>query len=81
MTITKQPVLSVIIPTYNIEKYLRECLDSIVNQTYENLEIIIIDDNSNDGTNEIISRIANNKTISSIISRTTYNNYMLLFIY
>ncbi len=58
MTITKQPVLSVIIPTYNIEKYLRECLDSIVNQTYENLEIIIIDDNSSDSTPDIIREYA-----------------------
>lgn len=41
-------------PTYNIEQYLRQCLDSVVNQTYTNLEIIIIDDNSTDSTPDII---------------------------
>lgn len=51
-------LLSVIVPTYNIEKYLRACLDSIVNQTYKNLEIIIIDDNSSDSTPEIIRHYA-----------------------
>ena len=41
-------VISVIIPVYNVEKYIRKCLESIINQTYRNLEIIIIDDGSKD---------------------------------
>jgi glycosyltransferase involved in cell wall biosynthesis len=45
--------ISVIIPVYNTESYLRKCLDSIVNQTYRELEIIIIDDGSTDGSGEI----------------------------
>lgn len=45
--------LSIIIPIYNSEKYLRECLDSIVNQTYQNLEIILIDDGSKDDSYSI----------------------------
>ena len=45
--------ISVIIPVYNTESYLRKCLDSIVNQTYRDLEIIIIDDGSTDGSGEI----------------------------
>ena len=56
----KTPLLTVILPTYNIESYLRVCLDSVVNQTYKNLEIIIIDDNSSDGTPEIIKEYAAN---------------------
>ncbi len=54
----KNPKLSIIIPTYSVEKYLPECLDSVVNQTYQNLEIIIIDDVSNDSTPQIIREYA-----------------------
>ena len=43
-----KPLISVIVPVYNVEKYLDECLGSIVNQTYKNLEIILIDDASPD---------------------------------
>ena len=38
--------VSVIVPVFNVEKYLRQCLDSILQQTYQNLEIIIINDGS-----------------------------------
>lgn len=43
-----QPLISVIVPVYNVEKYLYRCVKSIVNQTYENLEIILVDDGSPD---------------------------------
>lgn len=42
------PLISVIVPVYNVEKYLARCVDSIVNQTYKNLEIILVDDGSTD---------------------------------
>lgn len=45
--------ISVIVPVYNVEKYLIECLDSIIKQTYANLEIILIDDGSPDGCGSI----------------------------
>ena len=48
--------LSVIIPVYNGEKYIEECLDSIVNQTYKDLQIIVVNDGSKDNTEEIIKK-------------------------
>lgn len=41
-------LISVIIPVYNIEKYIANCLESVVSQTYNNIEVIVIDDGSND---------------------------------
>ena len=46
--------ISVIVPAYNVEKYLRRCLDSLVYQTYPYLEILVIDDGSTDGTRGIM---------------------------
>ena len=50
--------ISVLIPSYNVEKYIRECLDSIVNQTFEDMEIICIDDRSTDSTLDILNEYA-----------------------
>ncbi len=48
-----KPKISVIIPIYNIEQYLPRCVDSIVNQTYRDLQIILVDDGSTDGSRDI----------------------------
>lgn len=53
-----KPLVSVIVPAYNIEKYISRCLDSIRAQSYSNLEIIVIDDGSTDNTGEIIDEYA-----------------------
>lgn len=53
MDMTK-PIISVVMPVYNGEKYLREAIDSILNQTYNNFEFIILNDGSTDKTEEII---------------------------
>lgn len=49
----ESPKISVIIPVYNVEQYLRQCLDSVVNQTYKNLEIFCVDDGSTDNSGKI----------------------------
>ena len=54
----KTPLVSVIIPAYNHEKYIGECLDSILSQDYSNFEIIILDDGSKDKTPEVIKNYA-----------------------
>ncbi len=53
-----QPLISVIIPVYKAEKYLRECVDSVIDQTYSNLEIILVDDGSPDGCPAICDEYA-----------------------
>ena len=50
--------VSVIIPVYNVEKYLRECLDSVVTQDLDDIEIICINDGSTDGSSRILAEYA-----------------------
>ena len=52
------PLVSVLIPVYNASQYLRECLDSIINQTYKNIEIICVDDGSQDTSALILEEYA-----------------------
>jgi glycosyltransferase involved in cell wall biosynthesis len=52
------PKVSVIIPVYNMEGYLRECIDSVINQTYRDIEIICVNDGSTDGSSSILEEYA-----------------------
>ena len=54
----EKSLISVIVPVYNVEPYLRQCLDSIVNQSYTNLQIIVVDDGSTDGSQTICNEYA-----------------------
>ena len=53
-----EPLLSVLIPVYNVESYLRECIDSVLNQSYDNLEVICVDDGSTDNSGLILDNYA-----------------------
>lgn len=52
------PLISVIVPCYNVEKYLPRCINSIINQTYNNIEILLVDDGSPDQCGEICEKYA-----------------------
>ena len=61
--------VSVIVPIYNVDKFLRKCIDSILNQTYKELEIILVDDGSTDKSGEICDEYSNRFTNISTIHK------------
>lgn len=65
---TNSPLVSVIIPVYNVEKFLRQCLDSVVNQSYQNLEIVCVNDGSPDNSIEILEEYARQDSRFRVIS-------------
>ena len=56
-------MISVIVPVYNVKPYLRKCLDSIINQTYKDMEILIVDDGSTDGSGDICDEYKTDKRV------------------
>ncbi|MCM3729100.1 glycosyltransferase family 2 protein [Neobacillus cucumis] len=65
----KQPLVTVFIPMYNGEEYIQEALDSIINQTYKNLDILVVDDGSTDNSNKIVSSY-NDPRIRLLVNET-----------
>lgn len=63
------PTISIIIPIYNMEQFLERCLDSIVNQTYTSLEIILVNDGSTDSSGDICDAYAHNDSRIKVISQ------------
>lgn len=57
------PLISVLMPAYNAEKYIKEAIESILNQTFSNFEFIIIDDGSIDATEEIIKSFKDSRIV------------------
>ena len=55
---TKLPLISVVVPIYNVERYLEECIESILSQTYSNIEVVLVDDGSTDNCPAICDRYA-----------------------
>ncbi len=73
-----RPKVSIIVPIYNSETYLEECLDSIINQTLKEIEIICVNDGSTDNSLDILNRYAPNDDRITIINKqnTGYGNSM-----
>lgn len=57
-----RPLISILSPCYNVEAFLPQCIDSIIKQTYTNLQIVLIDDGSNDDTWSVMQHYADNDT-------------------
>lgn len=62
-------LISVIIPIYNVERYLKDCVKSVVNQTYKQLEIILVDDGSSDNSGKICDELAKNDSRIKVIHK------------
>ena len=63
------PDITVIVPVYNTEPYLRRCIESIINQTFHNIEIILVDDGSTDASAEILSDYASRDNRITVIQQ------------
>ena len=66
---SNNPLITVIVPVYNVEKYLTRCVDSIINQTYKNLEIILVDDGSTDSSPAICDNYAKKDSRINVIHK------------
>lgn len=64
-----EPLISIIVPVYNVEKYLYKCVDSIISQTYKNIEIILVDDGSPDRCGDICDRYAETDSRVKVIHK------------
>lgn len=64
------PKVSIIVPAYKVEQYLKRCLDSIVSQTYKNMEVILVDDGSPDNCGEICDQYAERYPFISVLHQT-----------
>lgn len=69
LTTNINPLVTVIVPAYNMENYIEECIDSILQSTYSPLEIVIIDDGSTDNTFHVAQKIASHHEIVSVMTQ------------
>lgn len=62
-------IISIIIPVYNVEKYLKKCIQSILNQTYKNIQLILVDDGSTDNSGKICDELKNKDNRIGVIHK------------
>ena len=70
----EKPLISILIPVYNTEKYIRRCIESAMCQSYDNLEIVVVDDGSKDSSLSIIQELANKDKRIKEYSKTNEKN-------
>lgn len=69
-----EPLISVLVPMFNVEKYVHKCISSIIGQTYKNLEIVLLDDSSKDNTYKIAEEFAKNDSRIKLIQKVNEAN-------
>lgn len=69
MTEIEKPLISVIVPVYNVENYMRQCIDSLLNQTLSNIEIILVDDGATDTSPKICDEYARRYSCIKVIHK------------
>lgn len=65
----RPPVLSVVVPMYNVERYVGDCLDSVLAQDFESIEVLVVDDGSTDGSPEIVRAVASRDRRVTLLSQ------------
>lgn len=66
----EKSLVTIVVPMYNVEKYIEKCLDSLINQTYKNIEVIVVNDGSKDNSLTITEKKANQDSRIKIVSQT-----------
>ena len=69
MTEIEKPLISVVVPVYNVENYMRKCIDSLLNQTLSNIEIILVDDGATDTSPKICDEYARKHSCIRVIHK------------
>ena len=68
----KKTLISIIVPVYNVEKYISRCVESLIGQSYKNIEIILVDDGSTDESGMICEQYANKDNRIKVIHKKNW---------
>lgn len=63
------PLVSIVVPIYNVENYLEDCFYTIINQTYKNVEVILVDDGATDNSGKIADKLAKKSKNVTVIHK------------